>query len=203
MTALENLPKSSERTKEGGEDREEDAVADEREEDADLVGVDGVGGVDAQKEEIIILTPPVTELELRNGARPMCIHVTAARRETIWLPPDDQRITKAPMQRRLYCLDCGRIKRKGTDRPRKIGYWINVMSEYVESYIAKERRRGVPVPRITDVQKRLIIQHMEEDEAFNDFYDSSLSIQLERFNAILLQHSIRIPPRVLRELTDH
>jgi hypothetical protein len=196
MAALENLQKRSDKRKDGEDHREEDAEADEGEEDV-------VEEDEAPVEEILILTPPATELELRNGARPMCIHVTAARRETIWLPPDDKRITKAPMQRRLYCLDCGRIKRKGTDKPRKIGYWINVMSEYVDSYIAKERRRGVHVPRITDVQKRLIIQHMEEDEAFNDFYDSSLSIQLERFNAILLQHSIRIPPRVLRQLTDH
>ena len=67
-----------------------------------------------------------------------CSHKDCSREHRIWLPEtvtssEDQRTTsganKSDISLHYWCELCGCIQNISDDRPKKIGYWINILSK--------------------------------------------------------------------------
>jgi hypothetical protein len=77
-----------------------------------------------------------------------CEHVSCGSKEKIWLPYVF-RGRERGLKPHRYCVKCGLVKRSSADKPRDIGYYMNVLGMlYSEQRIAK-------------VQIRLIAQALE------------------------------------------
>lgn len=102
-----------------------------------------------------------------------------------WLPllKGDHRLTLAPHP---YCHKCGIVRNIGPDRPRKLGHYVEVLSE-IERYLRQEHSKGGK-HKLTEAQKRLVVKEMQEDELFNDLYGVLASAQEERFIEILQEY---------------
>jgi hypothetical protein len=117
-----------------------------------------------------------------------CIHKPVSHQDAVWLPPDDKSDSHIPAQRRIFCLGCGMVKYQGSDRAKKLGFFMNLMSK-VNEQVDKERRRGIKDVRpITEVQKRLMIREMESNEVFMDTWMSTRKLQLVVFRRMLKRH---------------
>ncbi len=85
-----------------------------------------------------------------------------------------------------YCDRCGLVRNIGPDRARKIGWYVEVLSE-VERHLKHEYAKGGKY-KLTEAQKRLIVKEMQDDEVFNDLYGVLASAQEERFVEILQKY---------------
>jgi hypothetical protein len=80
------------------------------------------------------------------------------------------------------------VKYQGSDRAKKLGFFMNLMSK-INEQVDKERRRGIKDVRpITEVQKRLMIREMESNEVFMDTWMSTRKLQLVVFRRMLKRH---------------
>jgi len=105
-----------------------------------------------------------------------CSHESCGREHRIWLPKninasDDTRATssngKSDVSLHYWCILCGCVQNISDDRPKKIGYWMNVLSK-----IARECL-------VTQSQKRLVVKELESYECFDDMYGTTGSAQRE------------------------
>lgn len=117
-----------------------------------------------------------------------CIHKPVSHQDAVWLPPDDKSDSHIPAQRRIFCLGCGKVKYQGSDRAKKLGFFMNLISK-INDQVAKEQRRGVKhIKPITEVQKRLMTREMESNEMFMDTWMSTRKHQMVLFRRILRRH---------------
>lgn len=86
-----------------------------------------------------------------------CEHSSCWKGEKVWLPCE-ARERKIGLKAHPYCINCGAIKNISSDRPRKIGYYVNVISHISRNY------------RISDAQIRLIVNELDGIEDFEDLY---------------------------------
>ncbi len=102
-----------------------------------------------------------------------------------WLPilKEKEESTLAPHP---YCNNCGLVRNIGPDRAKKTGYFTDILSE-LERYLRHEHSKGARC-KLTEAQKRLISNEMEEDELFNDRFGNLASSQKERFVEIVLKY---------------
>ena len=85
-----------------------------------------------------------------------------------------------------YCTECGLIKNLSSERPRGIGYFMNVIAELGEHY------------RIAQVQTRLIALEMEKQSM-----DDSFGIDRQQQEKLFIELTTRIlnvPARAVSEL---
>jgi hypothetical protein len=115
-----------------------------------------------------------------------CSHVDCGREHRVWLPEafaslDDLRTPsstgKSDVSLHHWCVLCGCIQNISDDRPRKIGYWINVLSKLAREY------------HLTDCQRRLVIKTLESNEFFMDLYGTTGSSQQGVFVKTLQNYS--------------
>ncbi len=105
--------------------------------------------------------------------REKCSHVDCGREHRIWLPEtigssDDSKANgtgKSDISLHHWCMRCGCIQNISDDRPKKMGYWINVLSKLVREY------------HLTDCQRRLVIKALQSNEFFEDLYGTTGSSQ--------------------------
>jgi hypothetical protein len=117
-----------------------------------------------------------------------CIHKPVSSQDAVWLPPHDKSDSHIPAQRRVYCLGCGSVKYQGSDKAKKLGFFMNLLSK-INEQISKENRRGVKhVKSITEVQKRLMIREMESNDIFMDPWVSTRKLQLAVFRRMLRRY---------------
>ena len=104
-----------------------------------------------------------------------CLHRSCGAIEKVWLPVEfrDRVIGLKPHP---YCLDCGVIKNISPDRPRRIGYYINVISSISRIY------------RVSQAQIRLIVNELQAIEDFEDNYCMSAAAQEKIFIAIVKKY---------------
>jgi hypothetical protein len=72
---------------------------------------------------------------------------------------------------------CGCIQNISDDRPKKMGYWINVLSKLAREY------------HLTDCQRRLVIKALESNEFFEDLYGTTGSSQRGVFVKVVQNYS--------------
>lgn len=111
-----------------------------------------------------------------------CLHES---QESDWLPllNKGEEKTLAPHP---YCYRCGLVRNIGPDRAKKIGFYVEVLSE-VQRHLKHEHSKGGK-HKLTEAQKRLIVKEMQEDVVFNDLYGVLASSQEERFVEILQKY---------------
>jgi hypothetical protein len=119
--------------------------------------------------------------------REKCSHVDCGREHRVWLPEtigsyDDPRIPSSTSRSNVslhhWCLRCGCIQNISHDRPKKMGYWINVLSKLAREY------------HLTDSQRRrLIIKALQSNEFFEDLYGTTGSSQKGVFVKLVQNYS--------------
>lgn len=107
-----------------------------------------------------------------------CSHDSCGREHRIWLPEninasDTMRTInssgKSDISLHYWCILCGCVQNISDDRPKKMGYWMNILSK-----IARECS-------VTQSQKRLVVKDLEFYECFYDMYGTTGSAQREVF----------------------
>lgn len=86
-----------------------------------------------------------------------------------------------------YCMHCGAVKNISWDRTKKIGYYINILSELSRIY------------KISDAQIRLIVNELNKIQDFEDGYCMTGSAQEFHFIRIVRNYSA-IPENAIKSL---
>ena len=108
----------------------------------------------------------------KNGENMSCDHKMCGNIQKVWLPFEVRGHMKG-LKSHPYCLNCGAIKNISSDRAKKIGYFMNILSRFP----------------ITKVQGRLIAKDMEEFGGFEDSFSISSFIQEQIFINIVKKYS--------------
>jgi len=104
-----------------------------------------------------------------------CEHKSCGSKEKVWLPYI-LRKAEYGLKSHPYCVHCGAVKNISTDMPKRIGYYINVLSEIRKSF------------RISDAQVRLIVNELSSKEDFEDPYWTTGFAQEKMFLASLKKY---------------
>ena len=104
----------------------------------------------------------------------VCSHVTCGKEEKVWVPRSHRNSTD--VAKHPWCKHCGDVKNISDDRPKNIGYWMNVLS-----IIASELE-------LKQVQKRLIAKDISACDDLQDTYGTYGSAQEELFLSIVAHH---------------
>lgn len=103
-----------------------------------------------------------------------------------WLPLYKKRRSESVLAPHPYCYKCGVVRNVGPDRAKKVGYYVEVLSE-VKRYLKNEHDKGGK-HKLTEAQKRLMVKEMQKDEVFHDLYGNLASAQEDRFVEILQKY---------------
>jgi hypothetical protein len=111
-----------------------------------------------------------------------CSHKNCSKENRIWLPEiitssNDTRSPSSTGQSNIalhhWCVLCGCIQNISDDRPKKMGYWINILAKIAQEY------------SLSQSQKRLVIKTLESNEFFDDMYGTTGSAQRRVFVKIV------------------
>jgi hypothetical protein len=116
----------------------------------------------------------------------ICDHKTCGYEDRVWLYLDESGHA-SDLMRHPWCIKCGLVKNISDDRPKKVGYWINILSRIVKHF------------SISQCQKRLIIREIQTSEYFTDLYGITGSTQKKLFLKIIEKYC-RIPSHVMYTL---
>jgi len=108
-----------------------------------------------------------------------CEHRSCGTVEKVWLPHELKGADKG-FKPHSYCIHCGAIKNIGADKPKRIGYYINILAEIGKTPGKK---------RFTTVQMRLIVKELEAMDDFSDTYWVTGSAQDRMFIRIIQNYS--------------
>ena len=100
-----------------------------------------------------------------------CLHTSCSSEQRLWL--HENRYNTADVSLHRWCVFCGVVQNITDDRPRKIGYWMNILSKIEKRF------------SLTQSQKRLIIKALEAHDFFSDLFSISGSEQKEVFIQIV------------------
>ncbi|NPV62359.1 MAG: hypothetical protein HPY61_06990 [Methanotrichaceae archaeon] len=114
-----------------------------------------------------------------------CDHKSCGSTEKAWLPYYYQGRARG-LKPHPFCAECGLVKNLSSDRPREIGFFLNVLAELGKHY------------KIAAVQTRLMVLEMER-QAMDDGYGMDRMQQEELFVDIAVR-MLNVPERALREL---
>jgi hypothetical protein len=116
---------------------------------------------------------------------PACEHKSCGSNEKVWLPYFFEGRERG-LKPHPYCADCGLVKNLSSERPRSIGFFINVIAELGRHH------------KIAQIQTRLIVQEMEELE-LDDKYGMDRH-QQERLFVDIAIRVLNVPERAVCEL---
>lgn len=115
-----------------------------------------------------------------------CCHDSCGREDRIWLPKnviasDDMGFTGSngksdDIALHYWCVLCGCVKNISDDRPKKMGYWINILSRISKNC------------KVSQSQKRLVVKELESYEYFDDMYGITGSSQREVFVKVVKKY---------------
>jgi hypothetical protein len=87
----------------------------------------------------------------------MCNHHSCGDKEKVWLPYKYNDLD-CGLKPHLYCTQCGIVKIASSDKPRRLGYYINVVAAIGQEF------------KVTKVQMRLIaleLQRLQIDDIYS------------------------------------
>ncbi|MBN1323576.1 MAG: hypothetical protein JW986_06185 [Methanotrichaceae archaeon] len=116
-----------------------------------------------------------------------CDHIDCGQTEKVWLPSKYMGRDRG-LRPHLYCVKCGMIKTVSSEKPRGVGYYINVVASLSSSY------------RITKIQMRLIV-HEFEKIGLGDHYGMDLHTQEKLFVGLVRKY-VNIPEEIVRSSLD-
>ena len=97
----------------------------------------------------------------------ICSHESCSREKKILLPVENKRGSDVSLH--PWCVHCGLVKNISDDRPKEIGYWMNILSRASYKF------------SIAQCQKRLIAKELDSCKEFEDLYGITGSSQKEMF----------------------
>jgi hypothetical protein len=116
-----------------------------------------------------------------------CEHRISGSREKIWLPYYFEGRERG-LKPHPFCVECGLIKNLSSERPRSIGYFMNIIADLGNRY------------KIAKIQTRLIALEMEK-QALDDKFGMDRMQQEDLFVEIVAR-ILNIPARVVYEYLD-
>jgi len=117
-----------------------------------------------------------------------CQHQNCGGREKIWMPYSFRDRNRG-LKPHPYCIHCGQVKNLSSERPRDVGYYLNLVASLGLRY------------KIAKVQMRLIALEMAREE-LADFYGMDRHQQEELFVNIVTRN-LNVHERAVRALLDH
>jgi hypothetical protein len=127
------------------------------------------------------------EQEMAEKNTTQCEHQNCGREHRIWVP--DGPLLWKEVELHPWCVHCGQIKNISDDRGKKVGFWINMLSS-LDDHLS-----------LTQVQKRLIVQDLLNNDGFSDLYAVTQSAQKDLFIS-LIQKYTSYPRRTIIEWLD-
>jgi hypothetical protein len=115
----------------------------------------------------------------------VCDHLSCGSTEKGWLPYT-YRGRDRGLKPHTYCVKCGLVRNPSTERPRSVGYYINLISALSSLY------------KVTQVQIRLIVHEMER-LGLDDSYGIDRHQQEKLFLDILRRH-LNVPEEALNKI---
>ncbi len=103
-----------------------------------------------------------------------CYHESCENEGRVWLPESCS--LKSDVSLHHWCIHCGVVKNISDDRPKKMGYWTNVLSSIAKRF------------SLTQSQKRLVVKELESHECFDDLYGTAGSAQKEVFVKVVIKY---------------
>jgi hypothetical protein len=122
--------------------------------------------------------------KLDKGIKMRCNHISCGNKKKIWLPHKYQGL-ECGLKPHLYCEHCGMVKIASSDRPKRLGYYINVIAD-----ISKEFK-------VAKVQIRLISIELQR-QGIDDIYSIDKSMQ-EKIFVEIVQKYISLPEQAIRQ----
>jgi len=116
---------------------------------------------------------------------PDCEHKLSGSKEKIWLPYYFEGRERG-LKPHPYCTECGLVKNLSSDRPRSIGFFMNLIADLGKRH------------KIAKTQVRLIALEMER-LALDDSFGMDRKQQEELFVDIVVR-ILNVPPRAVSEL---
>lgn len=114
----------------------------------------------------------------------MCEHVSCGSSEKVWLPYRYKGRDRG-LKAHTYCVKCGIVKSISPDKPRDIGYFINLVSAIGRSF------------KVTKIQMRMIAMDLS-NSCLADTYGLDRSMQELLFIQIIKKY-INLPDNSLKE----
>lgn len=114
-----------------------------------------------------------------------CSHRDCGNSEKVWLP-HTYRGKECGLKPHPYCVECGLVKNLSSDKPRKIGFYINIVAALGERM------------KISQAQMRLISMALK-DACLDDSYGMDRYQQEVLFTQIIRKF-IPVPEQIIREL---
>jgi len=112
-----------------------------------------------------------------------CEHVSCGSKEKVWMPYYYQGRERG-LKPHPYCAECGLIKNLSSEKPRRIGFYVNIITSLKEDF------------RMAQAQIRLMALDMEKFE-FDDHYGMDRHQQEELFIEIVQKYA-KVPDWALR-----
>jgi hypothetical protein len=116
-----------------------------------------------------------------------CKHKDCGSGEKIWLPYIHRGRARG-LKPHPYCIHCGYVKNLSPEKPRDVGYYMNLLACMGNQY------------KIAKVQMRLIAFEMQK-EHLSDAYAMDRH-QQEKLFIKIVRRTLNIPERKLQELLD-
>ncbi len=114
-----------------------------------------------------------------------CEHRNCGSSEKVWLPYFFEGRERG-LKPHPYCAECGLVKNLSSQRPRDLGYYMNIVGELGKRF------------KITQIQIRLIALEMAKQE-MDDPYGMDREQQEKLFVNIVIRY-LNVPERVVVEL---
>jgi hypothetical protein len=114
-----------------------------------------------------------------------CEHKISGSREKVWLPYSFEGRDRG-LKPHPYCKNCGLVKNLSSDRPRSIGYFMNLISLLGERH------------KISKIQTRLIALEMEKLSLDDNFGMDRM--QQEKLFVEITTRVLNVPARAVLQL---
>jgi len=128
----------------------------------------------------------------------ICDHDIVHKDQAVWIKPSEKEKVHSPSQRRPYCKKCGRLKYMGSAPAKKMGFYINLLTEIQKKLDVLYRRKATR-HRLTSVQIRLVIKDLEMDDFFLDQFSNQRYSQYDFFR-ITLQKYCPVPDELIQSV---
>lgn len=113
-----------------------------------------------------------------------CNHNNCGDKEKVWLPHKYHGL-ECGLRPHLYCTQCGMVKIASLDRPRRLGYYINIVAGLAKEF------------KIAKVQIRLIAKELQ-NLGIDDIYGIDKRIQERIFVETMRKYS-NLPEQAIRK----
>ncbi len=116
-----------------------------------------------------------------------CDHEDTRSENFVWIKPSPSEKVHSPAQKRQFCPKCGKIKYQGSATAKKMGFYVNILKE-IQRKMDVLYKRKMANSKLTQVQVRLILKELEEDEEFNDRFSNNQHNQWGHFKFAIKRH---------------